>query len=62
MAINEKLNAGETVGAVLTNVKTGKKTVVGGAPSPKKEPRYRVEVKVTDLETGEIHRYEATRS
>ncbi len=62
MTINEKLNAGETVGAVLTNVKTGKKTVVGGAPPPKKEARYRIEIKVTDLLTGEIHKYEATRS
>ena len=59
MPINEKINAGETVGAVLTNVKTGEKTVVGGAP---KEPRYKVEVKVTDLQTGEIHRFEGTRS
>ncbi len=61
MTINEKLSTGETVGAVLTNVKTGKKTVVGGAPSPKKEARYKVEVKVTDLLTGEIHKYEARR-
>ena len=59
MTINEKMNAGETVSAVLTNAKTGKKRVVGGAP--KKGLRYKVEVKITDLQTGEIHKYEANR-
>ena len=62
MTINEKLKTGETVGAVLTNAKTGEKRFVGGAPTPKAEPRYKVEVKITDLKTGEIHKYEATRS
>lgn len=58
-AINEKLEGGETVSAVLTNVKTGEVKIVGEAP--KSAPKYRVEVTVINLETGEVHKYEATR-
>lgn len=56
--INENLNAGETVAAILQNALTGEKRVVGEA---KKEPRYKVVITVTDLETGDVQTHETTR-
>ena len=58
MTINEKLEGGEEVSAILTNVKTGETRTVGGK---KKTLKYRVEMTITNLETGEVHKYEATR-
>ena len=58
MSVNENLSAGETVSAVLTNAITGEKRVVGEA---KKEPRYKIEITVTDLITGDVQKHETTR-
>lgn len=54
--VNEKISAGETVAAVLRNVETGVKRIVDNAG-----PKYKVEVIVTNLETGEKHSYEVKR-
>ncbi len=48
--INEELNCGEQVSAVLRNALTGKKRVIDRRSAPK----YEIEIKVTDLQTGEI--------
>lgn len=53
--VNDKLNTGETVSAVLRKVQTGEKQVTD------EKPKYKVEVKITNLDTGEIHSYEVTR-
>lgn len=58
--INDKMNLGEMVSAVLTNAKTGEKRVID-EKGLRKEAKYRVEVKVTNLETGEVHTYEQLR-
>ncbi len=58
MAINDEVNSGEEVSAVLTNAATGEKRIVG---EPKRAPKYRVEVTITNLETGKVHKYETTQ-
>jgi PBP1b-binding outer membrane lipoprotein LpoB len=56
----QKIKMGETITAILTNVKTGKKRVIGGAPETKH--KYRVKIEVYDLKTGEIiHTHEEYR-
>lgn len=59
----EVIGTGETLGVVLTNVKTGQKRIIDQTPSPTQiePPTQRIEVIVTDLRTGKKQRYEVTR-
>lgn len=61
MGLNDRVSLGETVSAVLTNVKTGEKRVIDDK-GLQKEAKYKIEVTVTDLRTGEVYfKYEAKR-
>ena len=52
--LDDDVRTGETVSAILRNVETGEKRVIESA-------KYKIEVTVTDLRTGEVHKYEAKR-
>ena len=52
--INDDMNCGETVAAILRDAKTGAKRVISKA-------KYKVEIKITDLTTGAVHTFEETR-
>ena len=56
--LNEKLSMGETVSAIIKNAETGETRVIG---TPPPTPTYKVEVTVTNLQTGEVHNYTTTR-
>ena len=58
--INDKMETAETVSAVLTNAKTGQKRIIE-ENSPQAKAKYRIEVKVTNLETGEVQTYDDSR-
>ena len=58
--INDKVNMGETIAAILQNVASGEKRVIDSNAS-KKEAKYKIELKITDLRTGAITRHEETR-
>ena len=56
MPINDDVRTGETVAAILKNIQTGKKWTIGGAPPT--ETKHKIEVKITNLTTGEVYSYE----
>ena len=47
----QEVNCGETVSAILRSALTGEKRVIDR--NTPKSPRYEIEIKVTDLRTGE---------
>lgn len=55
--VDDNISAGETVSAVLKNALTGTVQKI----DKESKSKYKIEIKVTVLATGEIHRYEATR-
>lgn len=61
MPINEKMNCGESVVAVLKNAATGEKRVIDDVQFGTPSAKYKFEVKVTNLRTGEVHKYEVER-
>ncbi len=59
--VNETISAGETVCAVLTNAKTGEKRTIDQSRAKSSEPTYKIELIITDIQTGRVQRYEVKR-
>lgn len=58
---NDDIKMGETIAAILQNVETGEKRVIDNNTAPKTEAKYKIEVKMTNLQTGAITRHEEIR-
>ncbi len=52
---DDTIGCGEKVSAVIRNTETGKVTRIEHTDT---EPRYRVNIRVTDLKTGEVEEIE----
>ncbi len=59
--VNENINAGETVLAVLRNAETGEKRTIEQPRAESSEPTQKIEVIITDLQTGRVQHFEVKR-